>query len=125
MIMEFTNFQAHQGDVQIFGVKKIPKGAKKLKKQFIAASEKSGHAHALCGDYEMYEVEEGFIIRVGTDGVTLNHTGMQNLTPEYWDKNQALPVADHNPTTLPEGTYLVGIQQRVDPFEGTWKAVKD
>ena len=108
-----SNF--HQGDVQLFEMP-IPEGAKKVEKTFFAKSEKSGHAHALCGDYEMFQVEDKTFIKVGADGATLNHTGYKNLTPEYWNKNQVLPVADHNPTIIPQGTYFVGIQQEFDPY---------
>ncbi len=118
-------FQAMQGDIQIFSIDAIPTDAKKVPKTFIAKSEKSGHAHALCGDYELYEVEGGHVIKVGTDGATLNHTGYQNLTAEYWDKNQVMPIADHKPTMLKQGTYFVGIQQRKKHFSKIWEKVKD
>lgn len=105
----------HQGDVQMYETT-LPEGAKKIEKTFFAKSEKSGHAHALCGDYETYEHEGKRFVVVGSDGATLNHTGYQNLTPEYWNKNQVLPVADHKPTIIPAGTYFVGIQQEFDPY---------
>lgn len=125
--MKFNNnFKAHQGDVQIHSVAELPAGFKKMPKTFFAKSEKSGHAHALCGDYEMYEDNKGTrIVMVGSDGATLNHTGYQNLTPEYWDKNQVMPVADHKATLLPPGIYHVGIQRRVNPFKAVWEKVLD
>lgn len=125
--MKFTNkFNAHQGDVQIHSINELPKGLKKLSKTFFAKSEKSGHSHALCGDYELYEDKKGsrFVV-VGSEGATLNHTGYQNLTKEYWDKNQIMKVADHKPTILPEGVYHVGIQRRVNPFKSVWEKVID
>jgi hypothetical protein len=124
--MQFSNkFQAHQGDVQVFSIDEIPSNAKKIKKTFFAKSEKSGHAHALCGDYELLEVNDGHIVIVGTDGATLNHTGYHNLTPEYWNKNQIMPIADHKPTILPEGKYFIGIQRRKKPFSKVWEKVID
>lgn len=124
--MKFTEkFKAHQGDVQLFSIEKIPATAKKIAKTFFAKSEKSGHAHALCGDYELFETEGGHVVKVGTDGATLNHTGYANLTPEYWDKNQVMPVADHKPTKLPAGTYFIGIQRRKKPFSKVWEKVLD
>ncbi len=126
--LTFTSkFNAHQGDVQIFSISEVPSSAKKIEKTFIAKSEKSGHAHAMCGDYELFELQEqeGFIIKVGSDGCTLNHTGYQNLTPEYWDKNQALPVADHKPTVLSQGVYFVGIQKRKKHFSKVFEKVRD
>lgn len=124
--MNFNNqFAFHQGDVQGYSLDSVPENARPVKKQFIAKSEKSGHAHALCGDYEMYEVENGHVVKVGSDGATLNHTGVQNLTEEYWDKNEALQVADHNPTSIPQGIYFIGIQRKADPFAGVFKRVID
>jgi len=118
-------FAGHQGDVQIFSIDAIPSDAKKVEKTFIAKSEKSGHAHALCGEYDLYEVPNGFVVKVGTDGCTLNHTAYQNLTPEYWSKNKALSVADHKPTTLSEGLYFIGIQKRKKHFSKVWEKVQD
>lgn len=117
----------HQGDCQILSVDGVPSTAKKIAKTFIAKSEKSGHAHAMCGDYELYELENknGFVIKVGSDGCTLNHTGYHNLTEEYWDKNQVMPVADHKPTILTEGTYFIGIQKRKKHFSKVWEKVRD
>jgi len=123
----FTQRAMHQGDVQFFELKDMPVDAKKIEKTFIDKSEKSGHAHALCGDYEMLEIkgQEGFIIKVGSDGCTLNHTAYQNLTPEYWNKNQTLPIADHKPTFFGPGIYRVGIQRRKKHFSKVWEKVKD
>jgi len=119
-------FQAHQGDVQLHSLAQLPSNVTKVTKTFFAKSEKSGHAHALCGDYELYENESGtqFVV-VGSDGATLNHTGYQNLTPEYWNTNAVLPVADHKPTILKAGIYHVGIQRRIDPFKSVWEKVLD
>jgi len=125
--LNFTNqFNAHQGDVQFHSIANLPAGTKKIEKTFFAKSEKSGHAHALCGDYDLFETENGsrFIV-VGTDGATLNHTGYKNLIPEYWDRNEVLPVADHKPTILPAGIYHVGIQRRINPYKSVWEKVKD
>lgn len=127
MNLKFNNkFSGHQGDVQFFSIDEIPSSAKKIAKTFFAKSEKSGHAHALCGDYELLELPgQGHIIKVGSDGATLNHTGYSNLTAEYWDKNIALEIADHKSSKLPEGLYYVGIQRRKKHFSKTWEQVKD
>ncbi len=125
--LKFDNkFNAHQGDVQMHSIAKLPTDAKKVEKTFFAKSEKSGHAHALCGDYELYETEVGarFIV-VGKEGATLNHTAYKNLTTEYWDRNEVLPVADHKPTLLPAGIYHVGIQRRINPYRAVWEKVRD
>jgi len=120
-------FAAHQGDVQILSLSQLPEGLKQVAKTFIAKSEKSGHAHALCGDYELFELEEGkgHVIKVGSDGCTLNHTGYQNLTTEYWDVNKVMPIADHKPTILNPGVYFVGIQKRKKHFSKIWEKVRD
>lgn len=125
--LKFDNkFNAHQGDVQMHSIANLPTDAKKVEKTFFAKSEKSGHAHALCGDYELYETEVGtrFIV-VGKEGATLNHTAYKNLTTEYWDRNEVLPVADHKPTLLPAGIYHVGIQRRINPYRAIWERVRD
>jgi len=122
-----TGRALHQGDRQWFEVKSLPSTAKPIKKTFIAKSEKTGHAHALCGDYEMFEQKgvDGFFIKVGTDGATLNHTRYQNLTPEYWDNNHLTEIADHKPTIFKKGTYFVGIQKRKKHFSKVWERVTD
>lgn len=124
--MEITNkFKAHQGDVQIYSINEMPKNVNKIDKTFFASSERSGHAHALTGDYELFELDNEHIINVGKDGAILNHTQMKNLTKEYWDKNKVTPIADHKPTFLKEGIYYVGIQRKADPFMKTWERVID
>lgn len=126
--LKFTGtYAGHQGDVEIFSIASIPSNAKKIAKTFIAKSEKSGHAHAMCGDYELLELPEGqgHIVVVGSDGCTLNHTGYQNLTPEYWDKNKVMPIADHKPTVLAAGIYFIGIQKRKKHFSKVFEKVKD
>lgn len=124
--MKFNNkLNSHQGDVQILSIDCIPDNAIKIKKTFIAKSEKSGHAHALCGDYDLFEIDNGHVIKVGSDGCTLNHTGIENLTPEYWDKNQTMPIADHKPSFFPKGIYFIGIQKRKNHFSKVWEKVID
>ena len=125
--LKFDNkFNAHQGDVQMHSIAKLPANAKKIAKTFFAKSEKTFHAHALCGDYDLYETEAGtrFIV-VGDNGATLNHTAYKNLTTEYWDRNEVLPVADHKPTLLPAGIYHVGIQRRINPYKAVLEKVRD
>jgi hypothetical protein len=121
-------FQAHQGDVEIFSIEELPKSVKVLPKTFFAKSEKSGHCHALCGDYELMEcpdIPEAFLVKVGSDGATLNHTRLQNLNEEYWNKNQVTEVADHKPTILNKGLYVIGIQKRKKHFSKQWEKVLD
>lgn len=51
--MKFNQANHHQGDVQFFGLTTLPKGLKKVEKQYIAASERSGSFHALFGNYDI------------------------------------------------------------------------
>lgn len=126
--VKFTGDNSHHGDCQLFGIEKLPQGVKKIDKRFIAASEKSGHVHVLCGDYEMYEKHgvDGTFVVVGTDGCTLNHTGIKQLTPEVMNRNQATEIADHKPNFYTSGTTLfIGIQKRKKHFSRVWEKVLD
>lgn len=122
-----NNFNAHQGDTQWYSVEELPKTAKKINKTFIAKSEKSGHVHALCGDYEMYSDDtlDGFLIKVNSDGATLNHTKECNLSAEILNNNKVTEIADHKPLILKRGIYAVGIQRKKQHFSKIWEEVKD
>ncbi len=132
-MLKFTGKQMHQGDCQIFEIVQLPCNVEKVEKTFFAKSEKSGHLHGLFGDYEMYEVIDedksmratAKFIKVGKGGATLNHTKYENFKAELWDKNVVLPVADHKPTILNEGIYVVGIQRRKKQFSKLFERVKD
>ena len=117
---------AHQGDVQIFKIDDIPSNAKKVKNQFIAASERSGSSHALYGNYDMYEVEGGFVVDVKEECV-LNHTLDSILKSHGISLADAkvLPKKDHRYGILPKGKYAIGIQNRFDPLENIKKLVID
>lgn len=104
-------------------IRKINKRTRR--KKFFAKSEKTLHCHAMCGDYDLYEVEDGFVIDVGDEGCILHHTQISNLNDEYWDKKQKTPIADHKPSTFNKGIYYVGIQKRKKHFSKTWERVID
>lgn len=127
--MKFTsNFSGHQGDVQFFSIAEVPASAKKIEKSFFAASEKSGHVHAMCGDYELFESTEapGHIVRVRSGGVVINHIPKSLISEKYWDVPEVLAKADHHPTiNIPEGVYFFGIQRKADPFAGVFKQLSD
>jgi hypothetical protein len=122
----FTNKNYHQGDTQIFGIKEIPTNAKKIEKRYIANSERTGSVHALFGNYDMYEYENGFVIDAKEECV-LNHSlksllegaGVSLSTAQITEKK------DHRHTIIPKGVYFVGIQQRFDPLEGLRKKTND
>ncbi|MFN3428263.1 MAG: hypothetical protein ACK41G_11915 [Candidatus Thermochlorobacter sp.] len=127
--MKYNGVAFHQGDVQIYGVKSLPENAKKIRKSFFAKSEKSGHVHALCGNYELFEDPEvpgSFYVRVYGEGAVLNHTHGSRLNePMFFDKLCLTEVADHKPTFFKPGIYRVGIQRRVDPYAGVWRRLYD
>ena len=116
----------HQGDTQWYTISEIPSNAKKINKQFIAASERSGSFHALFGDYEMYEVEDGFVIDAKTECI-LNHSLKTELDKinNNMDEAKILTKKDHRHSIIPKGIYVVGIQNRFDPMENIKKRVID
>lgn len=122
--MKILNQVLHQGDVQMYSIDKIPKSAKKIEKQFIAASERSGSMHALFGNYDQYEVEGGFIIDAKEECI-LNHSLQSVLENTSMDEMKVLPKKDHRHSIIPKGIHFVGIQQKFDPLEGIKKRVID
>ncbi len=124
--MKFTGKNLHQGDCQFFEINSIPQNAKKIEKQFIAASEKSGSLHALFGNYDMYELEDGFVIDAKEDCI-INHSLKEVLNGTGVTLNEAkiLPKKDHRHSILEKGIHFVGIQQRFDPLSATKKKVQD
>lgn len=122
--MKILNQIGHQGDTQWFSIDMIPENVKKVEKQFIAASEKTGNVHALSGNYEMYEHEDGFVIDVLEDSV-LNHTSIDELNSNTWNTPKILPDRDHKPSIIKKGLYFVGIQRRFNPLGKFMERVKD
>lgn len=122
--MKILNQFGHQGDTQWFNIDIIPENAKKMKKQFIAASEKTGHVHALSGNYDMYEYDDGFVMEIHEDCM-LNHTVKSALNEKTWDIPVQLPERDHRSSTIPKGVYYIGIQQRFNPLSKMLEKVKD
>ena len=122
--MKFTGENHHQGDVQMFRLAELPSGVKKCEKQFVAASERSGSFHALFGDYDMYETEDGFVVDVKNTCI-LNHSLKQFIEGISMDDVKVLPKKDHRHTELPKGIYYVGIQNRFDPLAGKKQKVRD
>lgn len=125
---QFTGRQSMQGDVQLFEINSLPEGLKKVENRFIAASERTGHVHAIFGEYEMFEKEgeAGVYIVVGKGGVTLNHAKKDGITDEILRKNIQTKQADHGANFYKEGTKLfIGIQKRKKHFSKVWENVKD
>lgn len=122
--MKITKQIGHQGDTQWYSIDKIPKTANKINKSFIAKSEQSGSVHVLCGDYDMYEYQDGFIMDVKSECI-LNHTFESNLFKDSIRQAKELPAKDHRYSTIPIGKYFVGIQRRFDPLKKIWDKVRD
>ena len=124
--LEFTGKSLHQGDTQWFELKTLPSSIKKVEKQFVAASERSGSFHALFGNYDMYETEGGFIVDCKEECI-LNHSLKEVLQGSGVSLSEAkvLPKKDHRHSILPKGVHFVGIQQRFDPLSATKKRVMD
>lgn len=111
-------------DVQWFSLAKLPKGAKKVQKQFIAASEKTGSFHALFGNYDMYELEDGFAVDVKEDCI-LNHSLKEHVQGISMDQVKELPKKDHRHSVVKKGLYYVGIQNKFNPMSGFLERVRD
>ena len=122
--MKILEQVGHQGDTQWYLIDAIPKNAKKIEKQFIAASERSGSFHALFGDYDQYEVEDGFALDVKSECI-YNHSLQSSLIGNSLDKVKELPKKDHRHSVVKKGLYYVGIQQKLDPLAGIKKRVID
>lgn len=122
--MKITKQFGHQGDTQFFKIDEIPTNAKKVDKQFIAASERSGSFHALFGNYDMYAIDGGFVIDAKEECI-LNHSLQKELDGMGMDDVKILPKKDHRHSIIPKGKYVVGIQNRFDPMENIKKRVID
>lgn len=124
--MKFTGKNLHQGDSQFFELSELPKGLKKVEKQYIAASERSGSFHALFGEYDMYEYENGFILDVKEECI-LNHSLESVLKGSgvSLSESKVLPKKDHRHSVVEKGIYFVGIQQKFDPLANVKKRVID
>jgi hypothetical protein len=123
-MIKITKQVGHQGDTQWYSINSVPENAKLINKQFIAASEKSGNVHALTGEYEMYEVEDGFIIDAKGDCM-LNHTMESALNEKTWNEPKELPVRDHRSSVIKKGLYFVGIQRKFNPLSKIMEKVRD
>lgn len=115
----------HQGDVQAFQIEQIPANAKKIEKQFLAESERSNSFHALFGNYDQYECEDGSIILDVKEECILNHSLKQHLNGLTMNEHKILTKKDHRHTVVAPGIYQIGIQQRFDPLAGMKVKVKD
>lgn len=122
--MNLVSSFGHQGDVQMYKVNCVPTSAKKVEKQFIAASERSGSFHAAFGNYDLYEHEGGFVLDA-KDNCIMNHSLQAELDSITLSDVKVIPKKDHNANLIPKGIYFIGIQNRFDPLAGVKKRVID
>ena len=82
--------------------------------------------HALFGNYDMYEVENGFVIDC-KETCILNHSLIETLklSGVSMDEAKILQKKDHRHTEIGKGIYFVGIQNRFDPLSAIKKRVID
>lgn len=124
--INFTAKNYHQGDCQFFNIDKLPSDLKKIEKQFIAASERSGSFHAAFGDYDLLQDEETGNMFIDAKGdIIINHSLKLDLEGVSFDEAKILNKKDHRHTILPKGVYFVGIQNRFSPLEGILRKVQD
>lgn len=123
--MKVLKSLGHQGDTQWHQISEIPTTAKKVQKKFIAESERSGSFHGLFGNYDMYETSDGDILIDVKEECTLNHSLKREIENINMDYPVELPKKDHRMSVIPQGKYLVTIQQRFDPLTAHWVNTKD
>jgi hypothetical protein len=98
-----------QGDIFFTRTRKIPSGAKSLKRKergyIITEGEATGHAHVVEDEVELYE----------KDGVLYMKTS----------KTIKVQHEEHKPVTLSEGIWKVGIVREFDPFLEEIRRIRD
>lgn len=115
--------KGHQGDVIFAQIEKLPDGAVRTENQPLAVGN-GGHAHAVTGNAERYELEDR-VFFVITGDATLQHVDAAALTPETYASAALLPEKDHHPHKLPEGTYEFWIQRQYNPYSKVMERVED
>ena len=120
-----TKIRAHQGDVQIKMIDRLPDNATKVENKPLAYGEISGHVHILTGDVNLFEMKGKTYAVIGNDGGRMQHVLENKLMPKCMTEVQELPVADHKSILLPSGTYEIGIQKQFNPYEKVFIRVID
>ena len=116
----------HNGDVQYFSIKSLPKNAKKINQKPVALGELHNHAHIVTGDCELYEDDEALYVKTGNGKSWVQHTFESLLTQETYTKQFPVEVADHMPKELlPNTVYKIGIHQKYNPYQKVWEKTVD
>lgn len=112
-------FSARQGDIFIELVNEIPTNLKKKESNIIAVGESQNHAHAIFGEAEILEAENGDMFLSVTEETQLKHILMQSgIATETWTK-------EHKEITVAPGKYKVTIQRQYNPYEKAIEQVRD
>lgn len=129
MSFKVTKQYAHGGDVQLYNVDGLPKGAKKItavKDKILARGETSGHCHILTGDVELFELNGQVFAVVGKDGAYHQHYKEANVKEQTFKINRNISDCDHiKDCRIEQGVYAVGIDRQYDPHEGGWRNNQD
>lgn len=124
--MKFTNVNFHGGDVQGYGINKLPSGLTKItsiQEKIIARGETSGHAHIITGDVELFKDAEGKIFAaVGKDGAYHQHYKEAMIKESTFNTRKNISNCDHTKDCfIPEGFYAIGIDRQYDPHDEVWR----
>lgn len=115
--------KGHQGDVIFAQIEEIPAGAIATENKPLAVGS-GGHAHALTGDVQRFEMDGRVFFKV-SGAATLQHVDASLLTPDVYRSAALLPEKDHHPHTLPVGSYEFWIQKSYNPFTLQLEDVED
>lgn len=95
-----------QGNVPLFEIPSVPKGAQPVQDRRIALGEVTGHAHTVEGDVAVFRLDDGLYLSVGAEGAVVTH-----------EEHGVMPIAP--------GTWRVGHQREYDAFEAAARQVVD
>lgn len=129
---KFTGVAAHGGDVQLHQIDPSSvklASAKRLtqvKDLILARGETSGHCHILTGDVEVFELDGFKFACVGKDGAYHQHYKEAMVEEKTFTEQKNISNCDHTKECkIPEGTYMIGIDQQYNPHEGLFENNKD
>lgn len=115
--------KGHQGDFIFAQIESLPAGAIRTENKPLAVGS-GGHAHAVTGDVERYELGDRVFFDVKR-AAALQHVDAAALTPETYKSEALLPEKDHHPHVLPAGVYEFWIQKQYNPYKKAMEAVQD